>query len=76
MTEKRKGRPWKPGQSGNPAGRPRGVPDRRAAWRAELGEALPLILRRLIADALNGDTAAAALLLARVAPPLRPSPPS
>ena len=64
---------WKAGKSGNPAGRPKGRPDRRTAWRAELGDALPAILRKLTNAALAGDLQASALILARVAAPLRPS---
>lgn len=71
MTDKKSSK-YKPGFSGNPRGRPKGRPDRRTAWRAELGDALPAILRKLIDAALEGDTAAAALLLSRAAAPLRP----
>ena len=60
------------GKSGNPRGRPPGRPDKRAAWRAELGDALPAILARLVEAAKAGDVQAAALILSRVAPPVRP----
>jgi hypothetical protein len=63
---------FRKGQSGNPQGRPKGRPDKRAAWRAELGDALPAILSRVIEAAKAGDVQAAALILSRVAPPLRP----
>jgi len=63
---------WKAGESGNRAGRPPGRPDRRAQWRAELGEALPEIMARLVTTAKAGDTQAAALILSRCCPPVRP----
>src|SRR5690606_41062991 len=64
---------WKPGESGNPAGKPKGAIDRRSKWRAELGDALPAILAKLVDAAKAGDTTAAGLILSRVAPPLRPA---
>jgi hypothetical protein len=70
VTTKRRGR-WKEGQSGNPAGKPRGVVDRRSAWRAQLGEDLPAIIATLVKAAKAGDVRAAELILSRVAPPLR-----
>lgn len=62
---------FRKGVSGNPAGRPRGIPDRRVAWRQELAGELPAILAKLIQQAKEGDTAAAGLILSRCAAPLR-----
>ena len=61
---------WKPGQSGNPSGRPRGRGD-VAAIRASLAECLPNILDNLAKAAVAGDMQATRILLDRVLPPLR-----
>lgn len=66
----KKGR-WKPGESGNPAGKPKGAKDRRTAWRTALAGELPAIMARLVEAARAGDVSAASLILSRVAPPLR-----
>lgn len=70
MTEKADTR-FKPGQSGNPAGRKPGTGE-VARLRAAIAEHLPVIINTLVADALVGDTRAARLLLERAIPPLRP----
>lgn len=64
---------WKPGQSGNPAGRPKGVPDKRGRFRRAIQEKGDEIVKVIVQAALAGDTAAAKLCLDRLAPPLRPS---
>lgn len=61
-----------PGQSGNPGGRPKGSKNSSARIREGLAKELPNILRKLTAQALEGDTAAARLILDRALPPLRP----
>lgn len=61
---------WKPGQSGNPSGRPRGRGD-VAAIRASLAECLPNILDNLAKAAVSGDMQATRILLDRLLPPLR-----
>jgi hypothetical protein len=66
----RKGR-WKPGESGNPAGRPPG--GEVAKIRAAIAEHVPAIVEKLVQSALAGDAAAARLLLERVVPPRKPS---
>lgn len=63
---------FEPGKSGNPKGRPRGVPDRRNQWREVLAEHLPEMIDKLIGRAKAGDEFAIKLILERVAPPLRP----
>lgn len=72
-------KPWqfKPGQSGNPAGKPKGT--RHKATQAMLtmleGESEALT-RKAVELALAGDTTALKLCLDRIAPPLKPmSPP-
>lgn len=61
---------WKPGQSGNPAGRKRGSGS-VAALRASLAECLPDVLSNLTKAAVAGDMQATRILLDRVLPPLR-----
>ena len=69
------GRPFQPGESGNPAGRPRGSRNKStlAAMALLDGEAERLS-RRAVELALEGDTAALKLCIDRVAPPRRDRP--
>lgn len=63
---------WTPGcKSPNPAGRPRGIVDRRSRVTQALADDAPAVARVVIDAALEGDIQAASLVLARVAPPLR-----
>ncbi len=62
---------FKPGQSGNPKGRPKGIADRRTQWRDSLRAELPDLLARLLELAKAGDPNAIKMILDRVAPPLR-----
>ena len=62
---------WKPGESGNSAGRPRGVGE-VAALRAAIKPAMPELLQRVMLQAMAGDTTAQRLLLERVFPALKP----
>ena len=61
---------WKPGQSGNPKGRPAGTGE-VAKLRAAIADRVPELLSKLMAQALEGDTAAARLLLERAIAPLK-----
>ena len=61
---------WKPGQSGNPNGRPRGSGE-IARLRAGISERIPEIIDALISKALAGDISAARIILDRTLPPLR-----
>lgn len=71
MTEKRiPPKPWKPGQSGNPAGRKPGT-GRAAKLRAAIEKDLPDIIQTLVLSAKAGDVGAARLLLERVLPPIK-----
>lgn len=63
---------FKKGQSGNPAGRPKGVLNPATHLRKQIAEFIPAIITRMAEAARNGDTAAASLLLSRVIPPARP----
>ncbi len=62
---------WKPGQSGNPKGRPAGSGE-VAKLRAAIAGQVPAILESLTAAALAGDVGAARLLLERALPPIKP----
>lgn len=72
MEPKRSGKalPWKPGQSGNPKGRPPGTSE-VAKLRAAIAEHVPAIIERLREQALEGDVQAARLLLERTVAPLK-----
>jgi hypothetical protein len=58
------------GQSGNPAGRPKGAPNRTTAM---IRSACPDVLRTVIDAAKGGDMAAASLILSRGVPTLKAS---
>jgi len=65
---------FKPGQSGNPAGRPRGIKDRRVQ-RRELFEAhAEELVTKAIELALNGDGMALRMCLDRIVPPAKEDP--
>jgi hypothetical protein len=61
---------WKPGQSGNPKGRPAGTGE-VARLRAAMAEHVPQIIESLVNRAASGDAGAARLILERVIPPLK-----
>jgi hypothetical protein len=61
---------WKTGESGNPAGRKPGTGE-VAKIRAAIADRLPELLDKLMTQAMEGDTAAARLLLERVVAPLK-----
>lgn len=61
---------WKPGQSGNPTGRRPGTGE-VAKIRAAIADRVPELLSKLMAQALEGDTSAARLLLERAIAPLK-----
>ena len=67
---KQRGRPFQPGQSGNPAGKPKGARNRSTLAAEALldGEAEGLT-RKAIELALGGDAAALRLCLERLLPP-------
>lgn len=61
---------WRPGQSGNPAGRKADA--RRAKVREAIAKAAPGLIAGLIEQAKAGDVSAAKLLLDRWMPALKP----
>ena len=66
---------WKPGQSGNPKGRPAGTGD-VAKLRAAIANRVPELLAAMMARALDGDVGAARLLLERAVAPLKAAEPT
>ena len=61
---------WKPGQSGNPKGKPPGSGELQKL-RAAIGEHVPEIINQLVTAARGGDIQAARLILERVLPPVK-----
>ena len=69
-------KPWlfKPGQSGNPQGRPRGALNKTTlALRAIMAEQAEAVIETLISQALAGDVAACRAILERLVPVCRES---
>lgn len=65
---------FKKGQSGNPAGRPKGMPNPATTLRRQIANDLPGIIGTLVSRARDGDVQAANVLLARCLPALKPQP--
>jgi hypothetical protein len=63
---------FKPGQSGNPAGRKAGE-GKIAKLRADIAGHVPEIIAKLAEQAKNGDAASARLLLERYVPAYKPT---
>ena len=61
---------WKPGESGNPAGRKPGTGE-VAAIRSAIADRVPELLAAMMTRALDGDVGAARLLLERAVAPLK-----
>jgi hypothetical protein len=61
---------WRPGQSGNPKGKPPGSGELQKL-RAAIGVHVPSILDQLVSAAQGGDIQAARLILERVLPPMK-----
>lgn len=59
---------FKPGQSGNPSGRPKGVKDKRATFKLMIEPCRMLLVQKAIDMALDGNEAMLKLLLERVLP--------
>ena len=60
-----------PGQSGNPAGKPKGLPDRRTEMKRLMVDGGEAVVKVVIDAALSGSLDACAMVLARIAPPAR-----
>lgn len=65
--KKKRGR-FKKGQSGNPAGRPKGVQDRRTIYRDFLHAKAPELMQKCVDLAMEGDTHALRICLDRIMP--------
>jgi hypothetical protein len=76
MTKAERLRPgWKPGQSGNPKGRPRGSRNRvTLVALAAMEEGAEAIARKIVDQAKSGDMSAARLVLERLVPPAKERP--
>ena len=59
---------FRPGESGNPGGRPKGTIDRRTALLKDLENDLPSMIDTLKTKALEGDLQALKILIDRVMP--------
>ncbi|MBK5204062.1 MAG: hypothetical protein JJD98_01230 [Polaromonas sp.] len=70
MTKQRPPNQWKPGQTGNPKGRPPGQSE-ITRLRAAIAEHVPSIIEQLVTAAKGGDMQAARLILERVLPPVK-----
>lgn len=66
-------RPWqfKPGQSGNPRGRPPGRPDRRLLATEQMLDEMRNIVAVLVGKALEGDSNSAAIVLSKILPSVK-----
>lgn len=60
--------PFKPGQSGNALGRPKGIKDSRSAFKAMVEPNCAQLIQKAIDMALDGNEAMLRLLLDRVLP--------
>jgi hypothetical protein len=73
---KARGRPYRPGESGNPKGKPRGVRNRATELLDKMaeGDAANVLQAVINRATTKGDMTAAAMVLARVWPPRKGRP--
>lgn len=62
---------WKAGVSGNPNGRPKGLPDKRLLATQQMLDEMRNIVAVLVGRALEGDTNAASIILSKVMPSVK-----
>lgn len=65
---------FKPGKSGNPAGRPKGIKDRRVALREKLLPHADQLIEMVTTFAKSGDMVAMKIVIDRLIPPLKEEP--
>ena len=63
---------FRKGQSGNPAGRPRGIADKRVELRKLLEPHAEKLVSKVVALGLQGNVGALRLCLERLIPPIKP----
>src|SRR5687768_8991221 len=62
---------FEPGNSGNPAGRPPGIRDRRQAMRDKLASHADELIAKVVELAKEGDSAALRICIERLIPPAK-----
>ncbi len=62
---------YQKGESGNPAGRPHGIADKRTELRALLRPHADALVAKAVERALEGDTTALRICLDRLIPPIK-----
>ena len=73
VNRQRRGGKFVKGCSGNPAGRPKGIMDKRVQLRELLEPSKEKLVKKAVSLALRGDTAALRLCLERLIPAYRPT---
>jgi hypothetical protein len=63
--------PFKTGQSGNPAGKPKGTKDKRTELRELLKPHAPELVAKVVQMAKDGDAAALRICIDRLIPPIK-----
>lgn len=62
---------FQPGKSGNPAGRPPGITDKRTKFRKLFEDDAADVIRKVVEKAKEGDMTAARMVVERIAPPIK-----
>jgi len=62
---------FQPGTSGNPKGRPKGIPDRRQRLQKVITEQGEAVISKVVELALDGDIQALRVVTERLIPPLK-----
>lgn len=65
---------FKPGQSGNPGGRPKGALDRRSTFRNLIADEAEALIKKVVEMAKAGDMAALRVCVDRILPPVKETP--